>query len=147
MAGLPIPEQLFPACYYFGRLPSAHLLLQRNAALPWFILFPETTLNDVLDLPPEILHPLLADCAAVSSFLKSTLDFPKTNFAGLGNVLPDMHLHVVGRRPGDACWPQPVWGNLPDGGHYADGVVERWQNALVESAGLQPASLTSPRGE
>ena len=136
-----VPAVLREECHYFGRLPNAHLLLQRNAALPWFVLCPPTDLQDVLDLPPAVLHPLLDDCAAVSRFIKQTLDYPKTNFAGLGNVLPDMHLHVVGRRPGDACWPNPVWGNLPDGGSYGPDVILQWQSGLVSCAGLEPAAL------
>ena len=136
-----VPAILREECHYFGRLPSAHLLLQRNAALPWFVLCPPTDLEDVLDLPQAILHPLLDDCAAISRFIKQTLGYPKTNFAGLGNVLPDMHLHVVGRRPGDDCWPQPVWGNLSDGGPYATDVILDWQRALVSSAGLVPAPM------
>ena len=136
-----IPALLREECHYFGQLPSAHLLLQRNAALPWFVVYPETSTKDVLDLPVPELHRVLADCVAVSAFIKSYLSYPKVNFAGLGNVLPDLHLHVVGRRPGDPCWPQPVWGNLPAGGEYDPGDLALWQQQLVEAAGLESASL------
>ncbi len=136
-----VPEVLREECHVLGRLPRAVLLLQRNAILPWFVLYPASPVNDVLDLPPAELHPLLDDCAAVARFIRQYLGYPKTNFAGLGNVLPDLHLHVIGRRPGDACWPQPVWGNLPQGGQYTATELQRWQDELVRCAGLTPEPL------
>ncbi len=136
-----IPEQLLTDCHHLGRLPAANVLLNRNAALPWFILVPETRLSDVLDLPDEHRQAVLADCAAVSAFIKQVLGFDKVNFAGLGNVVSAMHLHIIGRHPQDGCWPQPVWGNLPSGESYTPQQLREWQAALVEMIGLVAAPL------
>jgi diadenosine tetraphosphate (Ap4A) HIT family hydrolase len=133
---------LLADCHHLGRLPASELLLQRNASLPWFILVPDTQLSDVLDLPEEHLHAVLSECTAVSVFIKQELGFEKVNFAGLGNVVPDMHLHIIGRRVGDPCWPRPVWGNLPDGGEYATGQLQEWQAALVKMIGLNATPLS-----
>lgn len=132
----PIHPQLLEDCHYLGRLPRSALLLNRNAALPWFILVPRTELADVLDLPPELLREVLGESAAVSAYVKRELGYDKVNFAGLGNVVPQMHLHIIGRRPGDPCWPRPVWGNLPDGGAYDGELLRDWQAGLASSAGL-----------
>lgn len=137
MSEYSIPAQFLVDCHYLGGLPSSELLLQRNAALPWFIVLPRTTMQDILDLPQAALHQVLVDCAAVSQFLKQELDYGKVNFAGLGNVVPDMHLHIVGRREGDACWPKPVWGNLPDGGEYTSAQIADWQSKLHDTISLQ----------
>ncbi len=83
----------------------------------------------------------MSDCAAVSAFMKQVLGFEKINFAGLGNVVPQMHLHVIGRNSSDPCWPQPVWGNLPAGESYALGQLREWQEVLVRMASLTPADL------
>ncbi len=83
----------------------------------------------------------MADCAAISTYIKQVLGFDKVNFAGLGNVVPQMHLHVIGRATVDPCWPQPVWGNLVDSETYVPGQVEEWQQVLVRTAGLTPAKL------
>ena len=131
-----IPEQLLADCHHLGSLPATQVLLNRNAALPWFILVPETRLSDVLDLPDEHRAAVLADCAAVSSFIKQFLGFDKVNFAGLGNVVPAMHLHIIGRHPQDPCWPQPVWGNLPQGEAYTPQQLRDWQADLVQMIGL-----------
>jgi diadenosine tetraphosphate (Ap4A) HIT family hydrolase len=136
-----IPQQLLTDCHVLGSLPASTLLLNRNAALPWFILVPQTPLCDVLDLPPQQRDAVLAECAAVSAFIKQVLGFDKVNFAGLGNVVPAMHLHIIGRHPNDACWPQPVWGNLPGGEAYSMERLREWQAGLVTQMGLVPAPL------
>jgi diadenosine tetraphosphate (Ap4A) HIT family hydrolase len=136
-----IPEQLLADCHHLGRLPAAEVLLNRNAALPWFILVPQTQLSDVLDLPDEHRQAVLADCAAVSAFIKQVLGFAKVNFAGLGNVVPVMHLHIIGRHPQDPCWPQPVWGNLPHGDSYTPQQLREWQANLVKMIGLAAVPL------
>ena len=136
-----IHSQLLADCHHLGRFPASDVLLHRNAAIPWFILVPDTRLEDVLDLPDEHRRAVLAECVAVSAFIKQVLGFDKVNFAGLGNVVPQMHLHIIGRHQGDPCWPQPVWGNLPEGETYALDKLREWQKGLVKMAGLVPASL------
>lgn len=136
-----IPDQLLADCHHLGQLPATALLLNRNASLPWFILVPETHLGDVLDLPDEHRQAVLADCAAVSAFIKQELGFAKVNFAGLGNVVPAMHLHIIGRHPKDPCWPQPVWGNLPNGDVYTPQQLREWQAGLVKRIGLVAVQL------
>ena len=132
-----IHPQLAVDCHHLGRLASGELLLDRNAALPWFILVPDTELEDVLDLAVDDLALVLADSQCVSEFLKNELGMTKTNFAGLGNVVPQMHLHIIGRQTGDACWPQPVWGNLEPGPEYDSATIADWQQRLYTGYGLQ----------
>ena len=141
MLNVTVHEQLLADCHYQGSLPASELLLNRNVALPWFILVPRTDLQDVLDLAEVERQSVMAECAAVSRFIKQGLGYSKVNFAGLGNVVPDMHLHIIGRREGDACWPQPVWGNLSEGGTYAVATLRQWQAGLIERIGLQPVAL------
>lgn len=136
-----VAPQLLADCHLLGRLPASTLLLNRNAALPWFILVPQTSLGDFLDLPEAQRRQVLDECASVSAFIKQALGFDKVNFAGLGNVVPAMHLHIIGRASGDACWPQPVWGNLPEGAAYRAEQVRDWQARLVTLTGLVPATL------
>lgn len=136
-----IPDQLLADCHHLGTLPASALLLNRNAALPWFILVPQTPLYDLLDLPESQRAAVLAECASVSAFIKQELGFDKVNFAGLGNVVSAMHLHIIGRHRDDACWPQPVWGNLPAGATYTNDQLHDWQARLVASIRLQPVAL------
>jgi diadenosine tetraphosphate (Ap4A) HIT family hydrolase len=135
----PIHPQLLTDCHYLGELPRSALLLHRNAALPWFILVPHTETPDLLDLPGDVLHAVMAECALVSRYIKRDLGYAKVNFAGLGNVVPQLHLHLIGRSERDPCWPRPVWGNLPAGGGYSESRLREWQTSLVRCAGLVPA--------
>jgi diadenosine tetraphosphate (Ap4A) HIT family hydrolase len=107
-----IHPQLLADCHRLGRLEASHLLLHRNAALPWFILVPETELANLLDLPTAQRDSVLADCKQVSDYLQARLGSARVNVAWIGNLVPQLHVHVVGRRPGDSCWPRPVWGHL-----------------------------------
>ena len=143
MSMLTVHPQLRNDCHYLGQLQATDVLLHRNASLPWFVLVPETELADFLDLPAEHGQAVLADCAAISGFIKNLLGFEKVNFAGLGNVVPQMHLHIIGRTSVDPCWPQPVWGNLTDSEPYPQERLEEWQQTLVRMLELKPASLES----
>ncbi|MFV8818628.1 HIT family protein [Haliea sp. E17] len=141
-----IHPQLLADAHYLGQMPTGAVLLHRNASLPWLILVPETRLTDFLDLPEDHRNAVLADCAALSDLVKSALGYAKVNFAGLGNQVPQMHLHIVGRAQDDPCWPQPIWGNLPPGEDYSLTTLGEWQELLVRMAGLQAAALPDRAG-
>lgn len=119
MAPFQIHQQLLLDANYLGRFPLCHLLLHKNAVLPWFILVPETIAADLLDLPDELRSAAVNESAVVAGFIKRTLGYPKVNFASIGNVVPQLHLHIIGRTPGDPCWPAPVWGNLREMKRYS----------------------------
>ena len=137
MSDFDIHPQLRADCHTLGRYALCHLLLHRNAAVSWFILVPETDLPDLLDLPPPERDAAVAESAAVAAFVKNTLGWPKVNFGAIGNLVPQLHLHVVGRRPGDACWPAPVWGNLSDGRSYQTDELGDLTRRLAEQTGLR----------
>jgi len=132
-----IHPQLLQDCHVLGQLDCGTLLLSRCNLLHWFIVVPETDCKDLLDLPAAVLHQVMADCRGVSQVLKQNLNYPKVNFAGLGNLVPQMHLHLIGRRPGDACWPQPVWGHLPASDDWQPEQILELQDTLQASCGLR----------
>ena len=107
--------------HVLGRAPSGTLLLHRNALLPWLILVPDTEVLDLLALPPAILQQALDDCAQLDRYIRSRWGVERVNFAAIGNIVPQLHLHLVGRKVGDCCWPLPVWGHLTSAATYATG--------------------------
>ena len=119
MAQFAIHPRLLLDGHQLGKFRLCHLLLHKNAVLPWFILVPETEVADLLDLPGELRAVAIDEAAVIAEFIKWTLGYPKVNFAGIGNVVPQLHLHVVGRKPDDPCWPAPVWGNLQETQAYS----------------------------
>ena len=72
---------------------------------------------------------LMAEIAQVSAALKRLTGCDKLNVAAIGNVVPQLHVHVVARRAGDAAWPKPVWGAVP-AKPYAAGELESFVAAL-----------------
>ena len=88
------------------------MLLNKNSTIPWFILVPEADVTDLLDLPASQLAKVMNECGQLSRWLKQHYNISRINFGALGNLVPQLHLHVVGRSINDACWPKPVWGNL-----------------------------------
>lgn len=129
------PWRLHPTlaadCHRLGELSSALLLLHRNAHLHWFILVPQTTLPDLLDLPAGGREALLDDAARVAGCLKRELGYPRVNVGALGLRVPQLHLHVIGRREADPCWPGPVWGALPLGPDYTPHQLEALRRMLL----------------
>ncbi|MEQ8515173.1 MAG: HIT family protein [Chromatocurvus sp.] len=117
-------------CHVLGRAGDARLLLSREAALHWFLLVPETDCVDLLDMPARARNALMQTAADVSALLKGALAYPKVNVGALGNVVPQLHVHVVGRRPGDFCWPDPVWGRPGPGVLYSDESLETLRQML-----------------
>ncbi len=126
--------QLEADCHVLGELPSATLLLHRNAALHWFLLVPDTPHLDLLDLNTDDREALFTDAARIHRYLRDELQYPRVNIGALGLVVPQLHLHVVGRREDDPCWPAPVWGRLGEGPAYADDEVAALRKALVPAS-------------
>jgi len=102
-----------------GDLPLCHVRLQLDARYPWIVLIPrQAGLREIEDLSAGdrlalIEETVLAGAAvrAVAQVLGLTVD--KLNVGALGNVTPQLHVHVLGRRVGDPAWPGPVWGHSP----------------------------------
>lgn len=134
-----IHPQLLADCHRLGKLRLCHVLLHRNAILPWFILVPETEICDLLDLPDDLRRAAVDEASAVARFIKTRLGYEKINFAAIGNVVPQLHLHVVGRSSNDSCWPAPVWGHLKEVREYSNTELERMTALLESDCGFQRA--------
>ena len=116
-----------------GRLEYCHVLLHKNALVPWFILVPEVSVTDLLEVPDTQRSWIMAECAAIAGFIKKHFRSTKINFAALGNVVPQLHLHVIGRSVSDACWPHPVWDNLGSDKFYPETEIELIRRELREN--------------
>jgi diadenosine tetraphosphate (Ap4A) HIT family hydrolase len=99
-----------------GRLALCEARLQRDARWPWIILLPRRAgLREIEDLSPDERHSLMDEAMAAGRAVRSIGEallrpVEKLNLAALGNVTPQLHVHVIGRRRDDAAWPDPVWG-------------------------------------
>ena len=95
---------------WVGDLPLSRVLLFDDARFPWLVLVPrQSGLRDLIDLARDDQHRLLDEISRCAHVLHA-LDKPdKLNIAALGNVVAQLHVHVIARYVSDAAWPRPVW--------------------------------------
>jgi diadenosine tetraphosphate (Ap4A) HIT family hydrolase len=103
--------QLAADCIEVADLELSKLLLMNDARFGWCILVPRIEgLKDLHDLPHGHRMTLFDEIDHVSQRLGQLIDAHKINVAALGNMVPQLHIHVIARRTDDAAWPGPVWG-------------------------------------
>ena len=93
-----------------GELALSRVLLFDDARFPWLVLVPrQSGLRDLIDMAHDDQHRLLDEVNRCAHVLHA-LDRPhKLNVAALGNVVAQLHVHVIARFTHDAAWPRPVW--------------------------------------
>jgi diadenosine tetraphosphate (Ap4A) HIT family hydrolase len=97
-----------------GELALSRLLLAKDANYPWLILVPRCEgVSEIIELDDPGQTELTREIALVCRALKAVVPCDKLNVAALGNVVPQLHVHIVARRRGDAAWPKPIWGVVP----------------------------------
>ena len=117
-----------------GDLPLARVLLANDANYPWLILVPRRPgLTEIIDLDDNAQVQLMGEIAVAARVLKSITECEKLNIAAIGNVVAQLHVHVVARRHRDAAWPKPVWGAAPPAAYNAivrDGLIGALRRGL-----------------
>ena len=126
-----LDPQLDNDCFTLGHLKTSRLLLLNNSLVPWFILVPETSATEIYELPHAQQLELLNEINLLSNHLKQNFAVDKLNVAAIGNIVNQMHIHIVGRHVDDFCWPGVVWG--ADGKQaYMDNEVETIKSQLSD---------------
>lgn len=129
--------QLAADCYLLGRVDSSYLLLHKNALLPWFILLPDTQLNELYKLPIKQQQSVQQEIKQIAQFTEQHFNTDKLNIATIGNIVPQLHIHIIGRYVDDFCWPAPVWGQTSHAS-YKDSELNSIILALQEQHLIHP---------
>ena len=107
-----LDERLEADSIAIGTRDGCLVRLFRDARYPWLLVIPAMgRFREWWELTADQraqVDGVLADCARALAALPGV---EKTNLASLGNVVPQLHWHVLGRRAGDPAWPGPVWGH------------------------------------
>ena len=99
---------------WVGDYPLCSLLLMNDAQYPWFILVPRREdVSELFQLDGADQLQLWQETNGLAEVLKDCFAADKMNVATLGNVVSQLHTHVIVRRREDAAWPAPVWGKHP----------------------------------
>jgi diadenosine tetraphosphate (Ap4A) HIT family hydrolase len=97
-----------------GDLPLARVLLMNDANFPWLILVPrQAGAVEIFDLKEAVRAQLMQEIALVTRRFKALTGCDKINIAAIGNMVAQLHVHVVARHRDDPAWPRPVFGVLP----------------------------------
>ncbi len=117
-------------------LPLCSARLMDDSRWPWIILVPRRAdITEIHALSEADQGQLMRETTAASRALAAAYQPDKINVGALGNLVPQLHVHVIARRRDDAAWPGPVWGvgTAVPYGDALDATVDRIRLALVEA--------------
>ena len=108
-----LDKKLQKDCIFIKDLELSQLLLMNDSNYPWLILAPrKNNLTEIIDLDQDDQIILLSEINYVSKILKKHLNVDKINIASLGNVVSQLHIHIIGRYFNDISYPKPIWGEV-----------------------------------
>jgi diadenosine tetraphosphate (Ap4A) HIT family hydrolase len=97
-----------------GDLPLSRVLMMNDASFPWLIAVPRHAgAVEIFDLGEAERAQLMSELTLLAQLLKDLTDCDKINIAAIGNVVSQLHVHVIARWRDDPLWPRPVWGAQP----------------------------------
>jgi diadenosine tetraphosphate (Ap4A) HIT family hydrolase len=92
--------------------PLSQIRLMNDDRFPWVVLVPRVAnASEWIDLDGSQQRLLLAEINQISQHLKQKPNVTKLNIGALGNIVRQLHIHLIGRNENDAAWPGPVWGS------------------------------------
>lgn len=111
MKDFEVDERLAADSHWLADGPLSQLRLMDDARFPWLVLVPRLVgVTELIDLEAELQRTLLLEATHAGRLLRACGPCEKINIGALGNIVRQLHLHVVARVPGDAAWPGPIWG-------------------------------------
>ena len=115
------------------------VLLMNDANFTWLVLVPKREgLRDFHDLAPADWTQAMTEIDRASRALQTVTIADKINVGALGNMVPQLHIHVIARHQGDAAWPGAVWGAQPAQAYDAAGRA-KISKALCAAFASEPA--------
>lgn len=130
---IKLHPQLEQDCIPLGVIGTSQLLLHKNALVPWFIIVPDTHLNEIYKLELSHQQSIHSEINQIARFVENYFSADKLNIASIGNIVPQLHIHIIARHIDDFCWPKPVWGQ--DGFQaYKESDVTEISTQLIQQA-------------
>ncbi len=112
MTKFKLDQRLQSDCFFIDNINLSQLLLMNDSNYPWLILVPQkNNITELTDLSFIDQTTLLQEINLISKIIKDIFIIDKLNIATLGNVVSQLHIHIIGRKKDDASFPKPVWGN------------------------------------
>jgi diadenosine tetraphosphate (Ap4A) HIT family hydrolase len=114
-------------------LGLCQLRLMKDSRWPWLLLVPQRSgISEIFELTPLDQTLLTFETNSVAEALKRATGAKKINVAAIGNIVSQLHVHIIGRSEGDANWPGPIWGH-GKAEPYRDGAEQKLLNKVIEA--------------
>lgn len=111
MSNFILHDKLAEDTFEVLTLKISRLLLMNDARYPWLILVPQVCdMRDLHNLSPDEYLAVTNEITKVLEVLETVTKAHKMNVGALGNMVPQLHIHIIARQTNDAAWPGPVWG-------------------------------------
>ena len=105
-----INKKLLKSSYHVTELKLCSLRLNDNSKFPWIILIPKRkNITDMSDLNSKDQILLMKEIVYVSKIMKKVFKTSKINIEKIGNLVPQLHIHIIARSKKDSSWPLSVW--------------------------------------
>ena len=119
-----------------GDMALSRVLAMNEATYPWLMLVPRRAgVSEIIDLDGADRTLLMAEIARAAHALKTVSRCDKLNIGAIGNMVPQLHVHIVARRRDDPAWPKPVWGVAPPQA-YPAAQLGSFVDAIRQAAGI-----------
>lgn len=106
-----LDPRLADDCHFIIKWPLSQVLLMDDQRYPWLILVPtQANVCEPFELSTSDQMVLCQEASALGAFMKTHFKADKMNIGALGNVVSQLHVHVIARHHTDATFPGPVWG-------------------------------------
>ena len=133
MQGFELDGRLARDSILLAELGLCQLRLQNDRRWPWLVLVPQRNgKSEIFDLSAEDQAVLLSETTRVAAALKSVTDATKINIGALGNIVRQLHVHVIARAEGDGNWPGPVW-SFGTSEPYDDAIKDEFISRLLKA--------------
>ena len=120
-----LDSRLANDCFKLAESEHSLWLLLNNRFFPWFVIVPKTSSTELYQLDKEQREKLQDDINVLSKFVYRYYDCDKLNVASIGNIVKQMHTHIIARTELDPCWPGVVWGTNFKQAYEIQDVVEQ----------------------
>ncbi|SEK87382.1 Diadenosine tetraphosphate (Ap4A) hydrolase [Pseudoxanthomonas sp. GM95] len=112
MADFVLDPRLAADSVFIADGPLSQVRLMDDTRFPWLVLVPRVAdAVEWIELDGSQQRLLLAEVNQVGALIRAHTGVEKLNIGALGNIVRQLHVHLVGRHEGDAAWPGPVWGS------------------------------------
>ena len=123
---MTLNEELAKNSRFVTDLALCEVRIQNEARFPWIILVPKRdNIEEITDLTIEDQEQLLKELRMASHVMQEAFNADKLNIGALGNIVRQLHVHVIARYETDLAWPNPVWGYFELSTQYGADALER----------------------